>query len=170
MPSALQLVDSVLPQSKIEIILTAGLLGLLGILSSIYLVLLTRSDLHHPLSTYLDPNYSFINREKIIHNSKLIDPRSNMLSKFVLLFVAPLSIVAVEFGVLVPKQNNAGSIPTTGGWSLQANTCPTGTSTCGAAWCCLNSLTCVRSGNSDNAEACCPTGDISLFLSISTGN
>lgn len=89
-----------------------------------------------------------------------------MLSKFVLLFVAPLSIAAVEFGVLVPKQNNARSIPTTGGWSLQANACPTGTSICGAAWCCPNSLTCVRSGYSDNAEACCPTGETFVILDI----
>jgi len=56
-------------------------------------------------------------------------------SKFVLLFLAPLGIATVEFGVLVPKQNHARSIPTMGGWSLQANTCPVGTSTCGAAWC-----------------------------------
>lgn len=77
--------------------------------------------------------------------------------KHTLLTVALSSIVAAQVGVLVPQQFSERSIPKTGGWSLQANTCPTGTAQCGAAWCCPNSLTCVRSGLSDNAEACCPT-------------
>ncbi|KAE9377345.1 hypothetical protein N431DRAFT_453697 [Stipitochalara longipes BDJ] len=69
------------------------------------------------------------------------------------------SIAGGQVGVLVPQQFSERSIPSTGGWSLQADTCPIGTAQCGAAWCCPNSLTCVRSGDSDNAEACCPTSD-----------
>ncbi|PMD60111.1 uncharacterized protein K444DRAFT_721968 [Hyaloscypha bicolor E] len=79
--------------------------------------------------------------------------------KHTLLLAAFISIAAGQIGVLVPQQFSERSIPKSGGWSLQANTCPTGTAQCGAAWCCPNSLTCVRSGLSDNAEACCPTAD-----------
>jgi len=75
----------------------------------------------------------------------------------VLLLAATISLAAGQAGVLVPQEFNKRSIPSSGGWSLQASTCPINTSVCGAAWCCPNSLTCVRSGLSDNAEACCPT-------------
>ena len=80
-----------------------------------------------------------------------------MLFKTTLLLVAPLCITAFQPMVLVPQVFDKRSIPSTGGWSLQANTCPLGTDQCGAAWCCPNSLTCVQSGDSDNAEACCPS-------------
>lgn len=87
-----------------------------------------------------------------------------MVTTYIFFLVAAVCVTAGQVGVLLPQDFGKRSIPQNGGWSLQAITCPSGTSDCGAAWCCPNSLTCVHTGDSDNAEACCPTGKMAPLL------
>lgn len=52
------------------------------------------------------------------------------------------------------------------GWSVQASTCPAGSTSCGdtaAGACCPSGMFCATPANSEVA-ACCPFGMISLFF------
>ena len=42
------------------------------------------------------------------------------------------------------------------GWSLQASTCPSGSTSCGGGACCPSSLFCIANAN-DEVDACCTT-------------
>jgi hypothetical protein len=42
------------------------------------------------------------------------------------------------------------------GWSLQASTCPSGSTSCGSGACCPSSLFCIANAN-DEVDACCTT-------------
>lgn len=67
------------------------------------------------------------------------------------------------------KFSSATSTPTStmeiqGGWSLGAASCPNGTKTCDAgAFCCPNSLDCMKS-TAAIAAVCCPGGELSYSV------
>ena len=45
------------------------------------------------------------------------------------------------------------------GWSLQASTCPSGSTSCGNSACCPSSLFCIANAN-DESDACCTTSEL----------
>jgi hypothetical protein len=54
------------------------------------------------------------------------------------------------------------------GWSLQASTCPSGSTSCGGGACCPSSLFCIANAN-DEVDACCTTSkSFCLLLNLLT--
>ena len=90
-----------------------------------------------------------------------------MLGKatILLLAVSTAGINAARLAAYVPRDLNARTVNTAGGWSLAqtgAQICPADAPQCGDQWCCPGSLDCIHTGSEDIAEVCCPTGKSNL--------
>lgn len=66
----------------------------------------------------------------------------------------------VSAGLIAKRQSHGRSLSERSiqvGWSLQSNTCPSDSTSCGGGACCPSSLFCNPAGN-DEVAACCATG------------
>jgi len=94
-----------------------------------------------------------------------------MLGKttILLLVATTAGINAAHLAQFVPRDLNARTVNTVGGWSLAQTTaavCPVDAPQCGAQWCCPGSLACIHTGSEDIGEVCCPTGRPNLDYPI----